>query len=302
MLIAALRRDGRASYHELGKIAGLSRPATRARVNRLLDSGTARIVGVVHPSVFGLNAYAHVSIHVDGPARDVAQTIASYDNVPFVSLVSGRFSLIAELRCRDNAEVDERLAQIRALNGVRAIDTVLYRRIVRDTNFPPGEYSPLALDEVDRALLIALQNDGRAPFAELSEIVSLSPGAARTRVLRLLEASVLHVGARTYSNAMPADGQAGFALALRDNDDHAVKILMEIPGVQYLATTVGRCDVIGTATSYDAVPVIDVLDAVRAVSGVTMLESWTHLQYVKENYDLPASLATDVAATGRTRR
>ena len=46
------------------------------------------------------------------------------------------------------------------------------------------------LDPIDRQLIEALQRDGRASYADLAELVGLSPAATRLRVQRLLDAGV----------------------------------------------------------------------------------------------------------------
>ena len=47
------------------------------------------------------------------------------------------------------------------------------------------------LDSTDWALLSALQQDGRAPYAELARLVSMSPSAVADRIRRLEEAGVI---------------------------------------------------------------------------------------------------------------
>ena len=42
----------------------------------------------------------------------------------------------------------------------------------------------IPLDDIDRHLIDALQRDGRATYAELAELVGLSPAATRLRVQR----------------------------------------------------------------------------------------------------------------------
>lgn len=290
ILLDALHSNGRATYEELSRIAGLSRPSCRARVQRLRAGGIVQIVGVVHPAVFGLNAYAHISIQIDGAALPVARLIAAYPDAPFVSLVSGPHCVIVELRCQDQAAIDARVAEIRSLPHVRAVDTVLYRRILKDTNFPPVEaYMPTEVDDLDRRMLVELQRDGRISFAELGLRAGLSPGAARTRILRLLDAGVLHVGARTYRGSRAGDQHTGFALGARTDGAEILSSLLALPQVDYLATTVGRCDIVGTLVTRNPVGTVAALDEIRQIPGVAALESWTHIQCVKESYELPPS-------------
>jgi len=49
------------------------------------------------------------------------------------------------------------------------------------------------LDPTDRHLIEALQRDGRASYADLADLVGLSPAATRLRVQRLLDAGVVQV-------------------------------------------------------------------------------------------------------------
>ena len=51
----------------------------------------------------------------------------------------------------------------------------------------------ISLDDIDRQLIDALQRDGRASYADLAELVGLSPAATRLRVQRLLDAGVVQV-------------------------------------------------------------------------------------------------------------
>ncbi|SHN21221.1 Lrp/AsnC family transcriptional regulator [Cryptosporangium aurantiacum] len=283
-LLAELRRDGRATFEALGQAVGLSRPAVTARMRRLLDSDLVTIVGVVHPSVFGLNAYAHLGLIVQGPIAPVAERLAEFGDLPFLSAVAGRFSLIAELRCTDQAALAATIRRIAGLPGVRKVETGIYTEIRKDTHFPPGRYDETPVDDVDRGLLAHLRRDGRASFAELADGVGLSTSAARTRVLRLLESGAVHVGARVNASAWGAPVLTGFEVTLGGDPASVVSVLDGLDRVQYLATAVGRADVICTAVTYDADETLRLLEDVRALPGVLGLESWTHLRVLKEQY------------------
>ena len=52
-IITELQRDGRISYADLAPIVGLSPAATRQRVQRILDSGIVKVVGVTDPQALG---------------------------------------------------------------------------------------------------------------------------------------------------------------------------------------------------------------------------------------------------------
>ena len=286
-LLDALRHDGRATFEALARAVGLSRPAARNRLQRLLSGGVVQVTGVVHPSVFGLTAYAHAAVQVTGPALPVARRIAELADVPFVTVASGHFAVITEIRTTDQASLAATLRRIAALPDVRALSTAVYTEILTDAHFPPQPYTAVPVDELDRRLLAELRHDGRAAFADLGTAVGLSTSAARTRVLRLLESGAVHVGARVNINSLGLAQLTGFQLGLGPGAEEAVAAIRDLPEVQYLATAVGRADVIGSVVTYSAEDTLRVLDEVRAVRGVQDVESWTHLSVVKEQYDTP---------------
>ncbi|MDT7774330.1 MAG: hypothetical protein QOC67_3254 [Pseudonocardiales bacterium] len=267
-LLAHLQRDGRATYEALSRALGLSRPSARARMLRLLESGVVRIVGVVHPAVFGLGAYAHVAVTVRGPVLAVADRIAAMEDAVFVSVVAGAHSLVAELRSRTQSTLAGDIRLICALPGVQRVDTSVYTEILKDTFFPPGPYQPTVLDEVDRRLLALLQRDGRTSFADLGEAVGLSTSAARTRVLRLVESGTVHVGARVHPGALGLAQVVGVALSFDSQAGEALETIRQMAEVDYLATAIGRCDAVCTTMNHSAEGVFQLLETIRAVPGV----------------------------------
>jgi hypothetical protein len=54
--------------------------------------------------------------------------------------------------------------------------------------------------------------------------------------------------------------------------------------VIFVARTLGRFDVLVTVRGFSTGHLVETLDAVRALPAVSAVESWTHLQVVKETY------------------
>ena len=126
-LVAALQRDGRASYAELAELANLSPAATRVRVQRLLDTGTVRVVGVTDPLALGYPVVAGLGVRVERNVRAVADAIAAIDGVIYVVFTSGSFDLFVEVICADSAAllavIDD---QIRQITHVRSVESFTY--------------------------------------------------------------------------------------------------------------------------------------------------------------------------------
>jgi DNA-binding Lrp family transcriptional regulator len=288
-LVEALREDGRASYEALGAKSGVSRTAARARVQRLLEEGVVEIEAIIHPAVEGIHTFAHVSIATDGgSAPDVAARLAEFERTPLVSLVAGRWSLIAELRTADIGEMKVALGEVRDIPGVVSIDTTLYVDIVKDSHLPLGgthSFESFHLDETDHRLLMLLREDPRIPYADMAERVGLSRGATRARVLRLLKDSVVAVSGMINATTMGFTQMCGLQVHLEDNGKAATESIAALPEVDFLALTLGRSDLIGTIIAESRQDVHRTLDTIRTFPGVRTVEAWYHLDLIKEWYE-----------------
>ncbi|MFB1296410.1 Lrp/AsnC family transcriptional regulator [Mycobacterium sp. pW049] len=282
-IVELLETDGRLTHREIARRVGLSRSAAAARVARLLATGQVIIRGAVHPAVLGRPVLAHVSVVVHGPAAPVAAELAERDDVPFLSLTSGQHGLVAEIRSASPRDVDRAVSELRALPGVSGVDTLTYVEVVRDVIGPVGDVS-IDLDETDWALLLALQDDGRASYVDLAKKVGLSAAGARRRVVRLIETKVIRIGAVVRHSGQDRQSAMGFGIRLAGEHHDVVAALARLSSVIFIARTLGRFDVLVTVRAFSAAQLVEVLDTVRALPGVRGLESWTHLDVVKESY------------------
>jgi DNA-binding Lrp family transcriptional regulator len=282
-IVELLEVDGRLTHREIARTVGLSRSAAAARVQRLITSGQVIVRGAVHPAVIGQGALAHVGLVVRGPAAPLAAEIALRDDVPFLSLTTGPHGLVAEVRAGSARDIDRTIAELRALDGVVGVDTLTYVEVVRDVIGPVGEVRT-EVDDVDLALLRALQDDGRASYVDLAAVVGLSPAGARRRVVRLVESQVVRVGAVVRHSGRDRQSAMGFGVRLAGDHRDIVEQLAAMPSVIFVARTLGRFDVLVTVRAFSAAQLVELLDHVRALAGVNAVESWAHLEVVKESY------------------
>jgi Lrp/AsnC family transcriptional regulator for asnA, asnC and gidA len=118
-LLRILQVDGRASYAALAPEVGLSAPAVRLRVQRLIDAGVLQVVGVTDPISLGFPVMAMVGVQTRGDVRAVADAVGAVPNVVYLVLTSGEHDLLAEVVCRTPDELLEVVNdRIRALDGV----------------------------------------------------------------------------------------------------------------------------------------------------------------------------------------
>ena len=295
-LVRELQLNGRASVQALADTVGLSRTATRSRVQQLLGSGVVRVVGIVHAAVAGIPALAHVSVAVEGPTGTLARDVAARPASTYVSRVAGQFALIVELRARDDAALTAEIDWLRAREEVRRVEVFRAETTVRDAYALVRELDPVALDAVDWRLLQELQRDGRAPYALLAGRVGLSQAATRARVVRLIGSGTVHVSGLIDSDALGVREGVGLGVRARGTARAAALAIAALPGLNYVVTGFGRFDVVCGADAPVRAQLIDVVDAVRGLPAVREAESWYHLELVKESYAV--DLAAAAAANG----
>jgi len=126
-LIAALKRDGRASHSELAAALGVTRATVRARLERLMASG--EIAG------FTVQTRADVAAHpvrglmmlgIEGRGTErIMGRLAAMHEVEAVHSTNGTWDLIVEIGTETLEAFDKALFAIRRLDGVTRSETSL---------------------------------------------------------------------------------------------------------------------------------------------------------------------------------
>ncbi|WP_188584736.1 Lrp/AsnC family transcriptional regulator [Gordonia jinhuaensis] len=284
-IVAELRSDGRLGAVELADRLGISRTTASKRLAALVQSSRLHIVGVIHPHTLGFTSLAHVSIATDTQAQHVSRQLAGRREIPFVTLASGSYPVIAEVRASSEAALAAVLDSIRLMDGVLSTETLVYTDLISDV-LRPVSVDDVHLDALDLRLLDELQVDGRLTYSELAQRMSVSVGTVRSRVTRMLDSGVVRIG------AIDAPGpdrrvNVGLGIRVRGTVREAGAMLDAFPEVRFLAATVGRYDLLATVDCPALGDVVGVLDRVRALRPVTHLDSWVHLESVKEIYRYP---------------
>lgn len=131
------------------------------------------------------------------------------------------------------------------------------------------------LDEVDRRLIAALREDGRAPVSKLAAIVGVSRATVQSRLDRLLSSgAVLGFTVRVRQDI---DDQAIRAIMMIEvagkSTTAIIKRLRGIPELHALHTTNGSWDLIAEIRSMSLADFDRVLREVRAIDGILNSET-----------------------------
>jgi Lrp/AsnC family transcriptional regulator, regulator for asnA, asnC and gidA len=148
------------------------------------------------------------------------------------------------------------------------------------------DHAPQAeLDHVDKAIIRALQLDGRAPYSKLGPAVGLSQAAVRQRVQRLIEGGVMQVVAVTDPATLGFAVQAMVAVSVSGDVRAVAAIVEQLEEVEYLVITAGRFDLLVEVVCTDTHHLLDVVnDRIRAIPSVSATEVFTYMSLVKQTY------------------
>src|SRR3978361_610058 len=102
----------------------------------------------------------------------------------------------------------------------------------------PRNARPLP-DEVSRAIIAQLQEDGRRPYAAIGKAVGLSEAAVRQRVQKLIDSGVMQVVAVTDPMQTGFARQAMIAISAIGDVETVAEQLAKIDEVVYIVVTAG---------------------------------------------------------------
>ncbi|OBF37695.1 AsnC family transcriptional regulator [Mycobacterium sp. ACS1612] len=131
-IISALQQNGRRSYSAIAEQVGISEGAVRQRVQRLMSGGVMQIVAVTDPTELGFGREAMIGICCSGDSLQVAEKLTEVDAIDYVVVTAGRFDVVVEVVCEDDAELLNILnTQIRSLPGVYLAETLVYLKTLK---------------------------------------------------------------------------------------------------------------------------------------------------------------------------
>ena len=151
-------------------------------------------------------------------------------------------------------------------------------------NDPAQAASPL-LDAPNRAIIEALQRDGRQPYGAIAESVGLSEAAVRRRVQRLRESGIVQIVAVTDPLQLGFTRQAMIGINVEGDVRTVAEKLSAMQEVDYVVMCAGSFDLLAEIVCEDDEHLLLVLnDSVRAISGVRATESFLYLKLAKQTY------------------
>jgi Lrp/AsnC family transcriptional regulator for asnA, asnC and gidA len=142
----------------------------------------------------------------------------------------------------------------------------------------------VVLDDVSRAIIEQLQEDGRRSYARIAKVVGLSEAAVRQRVQRLLDAGVMQIVAVTDPLQVGFARQAMVGVRTRGDARLVADALAGSPEIDYVVVTAGSFDLIVEIVCEDDDDLLQAVARIRAVDGVESTETFVYLGLHKQTY------------------
>ncbi len=109
-------RDARATYAEIGEVVGLSAPAVKRRVDRLLETGAVRgFTALVDPVVLGWTTEAYVEIYCRGTVapQELRRSLETVPEVVGACTVSGAADALVHMLAEDIGHLEQAIERVR---------------------------------------------------------------------------------------------------------------------------------------------------------------------------------------------
>ncbi|MDN4172879.1 Lrp/AsnC family transcriptional regulator [Nocardioides sp. SOB77] len=145
--------------------------------------------------------------------------------------------------------------------------------------------SAVVLDDVSKAIIEQLQQDGRRSYAAIGKVVGLSEAAVRQRVQRLVEGGVMQVVAVTDPLELGFARQAMVGVKVQGPLEPVADALSALDEVDYVVITAGSFDLLVEVVCESDEHLLDLLShRVRSIEGVVATETFMYLSLRKQTY------------------
>lgn len=142
-----------------------------------------------------------------------------------------------------------------------------------------------SLDDLSKAIIGQLQQDGRRSFAAISKAVGLSEAAVRQRVARLLDSGVIQIVAVSDPMQVGFNRAALVGIRVTGDVEAVAAAIGAIEEVDYVVITAGGFDILAEVVCEDDTHMLDLVNRrIRAMPEVRSTETFVYLKLQKQSY------------------
>jgi Lrp/AsnC family transcriptional regulator, regulator for asnA, asnC and gidA len=141
------------------------------------------------------------------------------------------------------------------------------------------------LDEVSKAIIEQLQQDGRRSYAAIGKVVGLSEAAVRQRVQRLVDHGIMQVVAVTDPLELGFSRQALIGIRATGDLEPVADALVAMDEVDYVVLAAGSFDILAEVVAESDEHLLEIVTKrIRAIPEVLSTETFVYLKLRKQTY------------------
>ena len=140
------------------------------------------------------------------------------------------------------------------------------------------------VDELDRRIIEALQENGRESFRRIAARLGVSEGTVRARYARLTSEGILQVVAVTNPLGLGFE-QALIGVKTSGPPSEVADQISRWPEADYVVVTAGQFDLVVELVASDRRGLLELTNRLRALGGVVSTETFFYLEMWKQLYD-----------------
>lgn len=141
-------------------------------------------------------------------------------------------------------------------------------------------------DDLSKAIIAQLQEDGRRPYATIGKTVGLSEAAVRQRVQKLIDSGTVQIVAVTDPQQLGFARQLMIGINVQGSTEEPAKLLADISEIDYVVLTAGSFDILVEAVVTDDDHLLELInERIRSIPGVLRTETFVYLKLQKQTYN-----------------
>jgi Lrp/AsnC family transcriptional regulator for asnA, asnC and gidA len=148
-----------------------------------------------------------------------------------------------------------------------------------------GNSHSAAVDEVSKAIIEQLQEDGRRSYAAIGKAIGLSEAAVRQRVQKLTDAGIVQIVAVTNPLQLGFARQAMLGIKTAADLLEVSDQIAALDQVVYCLVTAGSFDILAEVICENDQDLLRLVNQIRDIPGVLSTETFMYLSLRKQEYN-----------------
>jgi Lrp/AsnC family transcriptional regulator for asnA, asnC and gidA len=151
---------------------------------------------------------------------------------------------------------------------------------------------PRHLDRVDKAIIEALQENGRESFRRIAARIGVAEATVRAHYARLCDDEILQVTGVTNPLGLGFDAQALVGVKVAGVPEPVADAIGGWDEASYVVIAAGRFDVLVELVCEDRHHLLEVTNRIRGLDGVVTTETFPYLRLCKQTYQWGTRIET----------